>query len=50
MAKVRGLLGPTDFSKAEKGKVRGDDGTDMMVNVVVPRGTEEEAVCRAAAV
>jgi nucleoside-diphosphate kinase len=32
--KVRGLLGPTDSTKAEKGTIRGDFGTDMMVNVV----------------
>jgi len=32
--KVRLMLGPTDSSKAEKGTIRGDFGTDMMVNVV----------------
>jgi nucleoside-diphosphate kinase len=32
--RVRGLLGPTDSRKAEKGTVRGDFGTDMMVNVL----------------
>jgi nucleoside-diphosphate kinase len=32
--KVRDLLGPTDSTKAEKGTIRGDFGTDMMVNVV----------------
>jgi nucleoside-diphosphate kinase len=32
--KVRELLGPTDSTKAEKGTIRGDYGTDMMVNVV----------------
>lgn len=32
--KVRELLGPTDSTKAEKGTIRGDFGTDMMVNVV----------------
>lgn len=32
--KVRDLLGPTDSRKAAKGTIRGDFGTDMMVNVV----------------
>lgn len=32
--RVRELLGPTDSRKAEKGTIRGDFGTDMMVNVV----------------
>lgn len=32
--KVRLMLGPTDSRKAEKGTIRGDYGTDMMVNVV----------------
>ncbi|MGH8019336.1 MAG: nucleoside-diphosphate kinase [Opitutaceae bacterium] len=32
--KVRDLLGPTDSRKAVKGTIRGDFGTDMMVNVV----------------
>lgn len=31
--KVRDLLGPTDSKKAAKGTIRGDFGTDMMVNV-----------------
>jgi nucleoside-diphosphate kinase len=31
--KVRDLLGPTDSRKAAKGTIRGDFGTDMMVNV-----------------
>jgi len=30
----RDLLGPTDSSKAPKGTIRGDFGTDMMRNVV----------------
>ncbi len=34
VAKVRDLLGPTDSRKAPKGTIRGDFGTDMMVNVV----------------
>ena len=32
--RVRDLLGPTDSSKAPKGTIRGDFGTDMMRNVV----------------
>jgi nucleoside-diphosphate kinase len=32
--KVRELLGPTDSRKAPKGTIRGDFGTDMMINVV----------------
>lgn len=32
--RVRELLGPTDSRKATKGTIRGDFGTDMMVNVV----------------
>jgi nucleoside-diphosphate kinase len=32
--RVRDLLGPTDSRKAVKGTIRGDFGTDMMVNVV----------------
>lgn len=32
--RVRDLLGPTDSRKAEKGTIRGDFGTDMMVNVL----------------
>ena len=31
--RVRDLLGPTDSRKAAKGTIRGDFGTDMMVNV-----------------
>lgn len=34
VARVRELLGPTDSRKAAKGTIRGDFGTDMMVNVV----------------
>ena len=32
--RVRDLLGPTDSRKAARGTIRGDIGTDMMVNVV----------------
>ena len=31
--RVRDLLGPTDSRKAAKGTLRGDLGTDMMVNI-----------------
>ncbi|RME70356.1 MAG: nucleoside-diphosphate kinase [Verrucomicrobia bacterium] len=34
VGKVRELLGPTDSTKAPAGTIRGDFGTDMMVNVV----------------
>lgn len=34
VARVRELLGPTDSRKAAKGTIRGDFGTDMMINVV----------------
>ena len=33
IARVRDLLGPTDSTKAPAGTIRGDFGTDMMVNV-----------------
>jgi nucleoside-diphosphate kinase len=32
--RVRDLLGPTDSKKAAKGTIRGDFGTDMMLNIV----------------
>jgi nucleoside-diphosphate kinase len=41
--KVRLLLGPTDSSKAEKGTIRGDYGTDMMINVVHASDSDENA-------
>ena len=46
--RVRDLLGPTDSRKAAKGTIRGDFGTDMMVNVVhasdsVENGAKEVA-------
>ena len=34
VTRVRELLGPTDSRKAAPGTIRGDFGTDMMVNVV----------------
>ncbi|MBT8043904.1 MAG: nucleoside-diphosphate kinase [Verrucomicrobiae bacterium] len=33
IARVRDLLGPTNSQEAAKGTIRGDFGTDMMVNV-----------------
>jgi nucleoside-diphosphate kinase len=45
VAKVRDLLGPTDSRKAAKGTIRGDFGTDMMVNVV--HASDSEANGRA---
>ena len=41
VARVRDLLGPTDSRKAAKGTIRGDFGTDMMVNVVHASDSEE---------
>lgn len=41
--KVRDLLGPTDSKKAAKGTIRGDFGTDMMVNVVHASDSDENA-------
>ena len=43
VAKVRDLLGPTDSTKAPKGTIRGDFGTNMMVNVVHASDSEENA-------
>lgn len=33
VAKVRGMLGPTNSKEAEAGTIRGDFGEDMMINV-----------------
>lgn len=33
ISRVRDLLGPTDSTKAEKGTIRGDYGTDKMLNI-----------------
>ena len=41
--RVRDLLGPTDSRKAPKGTIRGDFGTDMMVNVVHASDSVENA-------
>lgn len=43
VARVRDLLGPTDSKKAAKGTIRGDFGTDMMVNVVHASDSDENA-------
>ncbi len=43
VAKVRELLGPTDSTKAPKGTIRGDFGTNMMVNVVHASDSDENA-------
>lgn len=43
VARVRDLLGPTDSRKAPKGTIRGDFGTDMMVNVVHASDSDENA-------
>ncbi|MGF1530080.1 MAG: nucleoside-diphosphate kinase [Puniceicoccaceae bacterium] len=42
--KVRDLLGPTDSTKAPKGTIRGDLGTDMMRNVVHASDAPESAL------
>lgn len=41
--RVRDLLGPTDSRKAAKGTIRGDFGTDMMVNVVHASDSDDNA-------
>ena len=41
--RVRDLLGPTDSRKAPKGTIRGDFGTDMMVNVAHASDSVENA-------
>jgi len=41
--KVRGMLGPTDSTKADKGTIRGDLGKNMMVNVVHASDSPENA-------
>jgi nucleoside-diphosphate kinase len=41
VSKVRDLLGPTDSRKAPKGTLRGDFGTDMMVNIAHASDSEE---------
>ncbi len=41
--RVRDLLGPTDSTKAPKGTIRGDFGTDMMRNMVHASDAPESA-------
>lgn len=41
--KVRTLLGPTDSTKAEKGTIRGDFGTDVMKNICHASDSAETA-------
>lgn len=43
VSRVRELLGPTDSRKAAKGTIRGDLGTDMMVNVVHASDSDKNA-------
>lgn len=43
IARVRDILGPTDSRKAAPGTIRGDLGTDMMVNVVHASDSPENA-------
>ncbi len=41
--RVRVLLGPTDSRKADKGTIRGDHGSDMMINVAHASDSLESA-------
>ncbi len=43
ITRVRDLLGPTDSKKAPAGTIRGDFGTDMMVNVCHASDSPEAA-------
>jgi nucleoside-diphosphate kinase len=43
VTRVRELLGPTDSRKAPKGTIRGDYGTDMMVNMVHASDSDDNA-------
>ncbi len=43
VSKVRDLLGPTDSRKAPKGTIRGDFGSEMMMNVVHASDSVENA-------
>jgi nucleoside-diphosphate kinase len=43
VSRVRDLLGPTDSRKAPKGTIRGDFGTEMMMNVVHASDSVENA-------
>lgn len=43
IAEIRGMLGPTNSKEAEAGTIRGDFGTDMMVNVCHASDSVENA-------
>jgi nucleoside-diphosphate kinase len=43
IAEIRGMLGPTNSQEAEAGTIRGDFGTDMMVNVCHASDSVENA-------
>lgn len=43
ISRVRDLLGPTDSTKAAKGTIRGDYGTNMMVNIAHASDSEDNA-------
>ena len=43
IARVRELLGPTDSTKAPKGTIRGDFGTNMMINIAHASDSEDNA-------
>ncbi len=48
VARVRELLGPTDSTKAAKGTIRGDFGTDTTVNVAHASDSEATAAAELA--
>jgi nucleoside-diphosphate kinase len=48
VSRVRDLLGPTDSSKAPAGTIRGDFGTNMMVNVCHASDSAEAAAVEVA--
>ena len=43
IVRVRELLGPTNSQKAEKGTIRGDFGTDSMMNICHASDSRESA-------
>jgi nucleoside-diphosphate kinase len=48
IAKVRELLGPTDSTKAPKGTIRGDFGTNVSVNICHASDSPESAAAEIA--
>lgn len=44
VARVRGMLGPTNSIEAEPGTIRGDFGEDMMINICHASDSPENAV------